>query len=239
MQRNRLLLLAAALGAAAVVAVVLIVVASGGGSKSSSPTTTQSTTSTSTGSGDGVTSSFAGLPQHGDTLGRPAAPATMLVFEDPQCPYCREFNINVLPSVVDQYVATGRLKIVFRGIEIIDKNSLVGLRAIYAAGEQNKLWNVAEEMYLRQGQERSGWITESLVTDVARAAGANPAKVKAAMQSKAVTDAMKQAATEANDLGVQGTPTFFVQRPPALPVQLQITSLDPSAFSSALEATLQ
>lgn len=231
MQRNRLLLLAAAAAVAVVVVVVVVVVASGG-SDSSSATTTEPTAA-----GETPTSLFAGIPQQGELLGKAGAPATLLVFEDPQCPFCREFNLNVLPSVVTDFVRTGRVKLAFRGINILGPNSDVGLRAIYAAGLQNRLWTMAEELYRRQGGENTGWITDGVVREAAAAAGAKPDAVLAAMPKQ--TARLAAAERESNQLGLRGTPSFYVQRPPGLPQQVQVTSLEPAAFSAALAAALR
>ena len=232
MQRNRLLLLAAAAAVAVVAVVVVIVVASSGGS--SSPATT---TEAAAGTTEAPTAVFAGIPQQGDFLGKASAPATLLVFEDPQCPFCRDFNLNVLPSVVSDFVRTGRVRLAFRGIQIIGPNSQVGLRAIYAAGLQNRLWQMAEALYRLQGAENSGWITTGVVREAATSAGAKPAAVVAAMGAQ--TPKLASASQEANQLGLRGTPSFYVQRPPGLPQQLQVTSLEPAAFSAALAAALQ
>jgi protein-disulfide isomerase len=233
--RNRLLLLAGAVGAAAVVGVLLIVVGTGGSSGSSSTTAGTTTTAPTSGSA----SMFAGIPQHGDTLGKASAPATMIVFEDPQCPYCRQFSLDALPGVLDQFVRTGRLKLVYRGVEVIGPNSEKGLRATYAAGRQDKLWNLAEQLYMRQGAENSGWITEGVIREAAVAAGAKPAAVLAAASSAAVTGALRQAAQQAIAGGVDGTPTFLVQRPPSRPQQLSVTALDAATFTASLAAALQ
>ena len=230
-QRNRLLLLGGAAAAAIVVVVLVIVLASSGGGGSST------TTSAATGTGQTSSASlFAGVPQSGDTLGKPSAP-TLFVFEDPQCPFCRDFNVGVLPSVVNDFVRTGRVKLVWRGINIIGPNSNEGLAAIYAAGKQDKLWQMAEAIYHRQGAENSGWITDSVIREAASEAGADPGKVVSAMSSS--TGAMKSAAQQANEIGLRGTPSFYLQRPPGLPQQVTITSLDPAAFSAALAAALQ
>jgi protein-disulfide isomerase len=232
-QRNRLLLLAGAVAAAVIVVVVVIAVAGGGGSSTT-------TTSAATGS-DGSTqadSTFAGIPQHGDTLGDPKATTTLFVFEDPQCPYCQAWNLGTLPTVVNDYVRTGRLKLVYRGIEIIGPNSEPGLRAVYAAGRQNKLWDFSEALYRLQGGENSGWITDSVIRDAANAAGVNPAKVLAAAKTPAVTKELQLAARQAQVAGVPGTPTFIVQRPPGLPRMLAVTSLEPAGFEAALDGAL-
>jgi protein-disulfide isomerase len=230
--RNRLLLLAAAVAAAAIVVVVLIAVSSG----SNSSTTTSSTT---TSSASAPIATFAGVPQHADTLGDPNAPATLTVFEDPQCPYCRNWNVDTLPTVVQDYVRTGRVKLVYRGIEIIGANSEKGLRATYAAGKQNKLWNFAEALYRLQGGENSGWITDAVIRKAATAAGADPDAVLAAASSASVTAALRQAAAEAATDKVPGTPAFFLQTPPGLPQQVQVTGLDPATFESELSQALK
>lgn len=241
MQRNRLLLIAAAVGGAAVLAVVLILVASSGSSSSnaSPPTTTASQPEGQGGAPSTPRSLFAGIPQKGDSLGRANAPATMVVFEDPQCPFCREWSVNTLPTVVRDFVRTGKLRLVYRGIEIIGPNSEPGLRAIFAAGKQNKLWNVASALYDVQGAENSGWITNDVIKSAARSAGANGSAILADSSSKQVSTQLASAGKDALAAQVQGTPTFVLQRPPALPQQLSVTSLEPQTFASELSAALQ
>ncbi|MGN6798591.1 MAG: DsbA family protein, partial [Gaiellaceae bacterium] len=184
-------------------------------------------------------STFAGIPQHGDTLGDASAPTTLTVFEDPQCPYCRQWNIDTLPTVVENYVRTGRIKIVYHGIVVIGPNSVAGLRAAYAAGQQNKLWDMVEALYERQGQENSNWITVPLIRSAARAIGAAPARLITAADSKAVTAQLVQSAKLAQTLKVNGTPTFAIQKTLGPLQQLQVSSLEPGGFTSSLDQALQ
>ena len=233
MKSRRVLLIAAAVGGAAVVAVVLILVASGGSSKTTTSVSTDGSGST------GSTALFAGIPQQGDTVGKASAPATMLVFEDPQCPYCAQWSLETLPTIVDQFVRTGKLKLTYRGIPIIGPNSIKGLQAVFAAGQQDKLWNFSEALYGMQGQENSGWITDDVILSAAKSAGADGAAILAASSSKAVTAQLAQATNEAKAYLVRGTPTFMIEQPPAMPQQLNVTSLDPGVFSAELQAALQ
>lgn len=239
MQRNRLLLLAGVAGVAVVVVVVLIAVGSGGGKKAVTTTTT-TTSTTATGTTPAASADpLAGVPQHGDTLGKANALVTISVFEDPQCSFCRQWDLETLPTVVDRYVKTGRVKLVYRGVEIIGPNSVPGLRAIYAAGLQNKLWTMSYELYKRQGQENSGWITPAVIRAAARASGANGAAILGSLTLPAVTAGLTESAKEATAGGLQGTPTFVVDRPPAVPQQLSVAALDPTTFTTALDAALQ
>jgi protein-disulfide isomerase len=229
--RNRLILVGAAIGAAAVLAAVLIV--AGGNGSTATPTTTGASPAPA------AASALAGIPQHGDTLGKASAPATLIVYEDPQCPFCRNWNVDTLPTVISQFVRTGKLKLVYRGVVIIGPDSVRGLRAIYAAGEQNKLWNVSDALYAHQGTENSGWITNSVILAAANEAGANGQAILAGMGSKTVNDELFAAQKQAAAAHLQGTPTFVLERPPARSRQLTVTGLDPASFVASLSAALQ
>lgn len=228
-QRNRLLLLAAAIVAAAAIVTVLVVVA--GGSDSSSETTTRAAAPSRP--------VLAGIPQKGTTLGKADAPVTLVVYEDPQCPYCAQWALDTFPTVVRSYVRTGRVKLEYRGINILGPDSEKALRAIAATAAQNRLWNMVEALYRRQGAENSGWVTDAVLREAAVAAGVDADRMVAARTSPTVTRALTRAGIEANVNGVQGTPTFVVVHPPARPQQLQLTSLEPAPFSAALAAALQ
>jgi protein-disulfide isomerase len=230
MNRNRLLLLAAAAGLAVAVGIVLVAVGAGTDSKSSS-----------TGGASSASNHahpLRGVPQHGDTLGEPNAPATLTVFEDPQCPFCREWNVNALAIVIGDFVRPGKLKLVYRGINIIGPNSTEGLRAIYAAAGQNKLWNLVEGLYDHQGTENSGWITNDLIRQVAVAAGANADSIVAGARSAKVTAQLQAAERDAAAANLRGTPTFILQRSLAPPQQLN-APLDASGFVAVLSSALQ
>jgi protein-disulfide isomerase len=227
-RQNRLVLLAGAVIAAAAIAGVLIAVASNRHAAAAPTVTTTPATS----------NPFAGIPQHGDRLGDPAAPATLLVFEDPQCPFCQEWALGTLPQVVTDYVKTGRVKLVYRGIEVIGPNSQAGLRAVYAAGLQNRLWDFAEALYHLQGSENSGWITGAVIEAAASSAGANGREILAAAKTPAVTAPLRAAAQEAGAAGINGTPTFVLEHPPGLPQALNVPALDAATFEAALEHAL-
>jgi len=226
-KRNRLLLAAGAVTMAVLIVVVGLVVVAPWSSGSTSPAPTV------------ARAVFDGVPQRGDTLGKASAAVTITVFEDPQCPFCRTWSLDTLPTVVDRYVRTGRVKLVYRGIEIIGPNSVTGLVAIYAAGVQNKLWNLADELYRRQGAENSGWINDALIDKAAGASGVDRSKLFISSSSGAVAVAMTDARRAAVLDGVGGTPTFVIERPAAPRKKLSVSALDPVSFTAALDAALR
>jgi protein-disulfide isomerase len=227
--RNRLYLLGGAALLAVVVVVIVVAVAGGGGGSSNDTTATSAAPPSTT---------LAGVHQTGDTLGSASAPATLTVFEDPQCPYCKQWNDDALPAVVRDYVRPGKIKLVYRGIEIIGPNSTKGLRAIYGAAQQNKVWNMVEGIYAQQGAENSGWITDDVIRQAAATSHANADAIFKAMPTDAVTAQLQRAGADAQAVGLQGTPTFILQRPLSEPQQLN-APLDGPGFEQALNAALQ
>ena len=79
---------------------------------------------------------LAGVPQQGIALGRPDAPVTLAEYADLQCPFCREWTLRTLPTLVADYVRKGDLRIEFRGLAFIGPDSLTALESAEAAGEQ-------------------------------------------------------------------------------------------------------
>src|SRR5215510_11420648 len=108
-----------------------------------------------------------GIPQAGSVLGSPSANVTLIEYADPQCPACRLYTESIFPTVVDEYVRPGKVATEFRGFPFIGEDSVTGYRYLLAAGEQGKLWNLAEALYRNQGAENSGWLTEDLVRRLA------------------------------------------------------------------------
>jgi protein-disulfide isomerase len=234
--RNRLLLLLGAVVAAAVIVVVVVVVVGNGGGDSAASTTTTTTGSSST---PEAVSAFAGVRQKGLELGKATAPNTLYVFEDPQCPFCKQWSIDSMPSAVDEFVRTGQVKFELRPIEVIGSDSEPGIRAVYAASQQNKAWNMLEALYERQGEEQSGWITPSVIAASAREVGADPVAIKKAMPTAKVTAQWGASEKLVQQWGVAGTPTFVLIKPLGTPQQVNPTSLEPTDFNAALRAALQ
>lgn len=235
--RNRLFLLLGAVVAAAVI-VVAVVVLVGNGSGGSAETQTLETTTTGSTTPESE-SAFAGVRQVGLQLGKATAPNTLYIFEDPQCPYCKQWSIDSEPSAIDEFVRTGQVKFELRPIEVIGPDSEPGIRAVYAASQQNKAYDMLEALYERQGEEQTGWITPSVIAASAREIGADPVAIKKAMPTAKVTAQWAASEKLVQQWGVGGTPTFVLIKPLGTPQQVNPSSLEPSDFNAALRAALQ
>ena len=211
-RRRRLTRLGAVLAGAALVVAVLVVVS---GSGSGSGTKTASRSAATSGPVAGAresTAMLSGIPQHGLTLGDPKAPVRVIEFADLQCPFCRDYSLNTMPTIVQDYVRPGKVRMEFRSLAFIGDDSVRAARVANAAAQQNKLWNFVDVTYFNQGKENSGWATDATLKRLATAAGVNVNRAFAARDGAAVTGALKAADTLATRSGVQSTPTFLVGR---------------------------
>jgi protein-disulfide isomerase len=241
-ERNkRLLLLGGAILAAVIVVVVAIVVSqggsddddgSGGGPAASGGQAQQSQSAE-------VEELFGGIPQEGVTLGEPDAPATLIEFADLQCPFCAQYTTGALPTVIQDYVRTGRLKMQLRLLRFIGPDSERGAEVAAAATLQNKGWDFSDLFFRNQGQENSGYATDAFLEQLARATpGLDVAQLESDLDTPAAQSLIRQAERQANRLGVSGTPTFFIQQGDGAPQQLELSSLDADSMTAAIDSAL-
>jgi protein-disulfide isomerase len=145
---------------------------------------------------------FEGIPQRGAALGRESAPVTIVEFVDLQCPYCREFAVESLPTLIEKHIRTGKARLELRGLAFVGPDSERGLHAALAAARQNRMFELAELLYYNQGHENSGWLSQDLVEAAARSLpGLDVTRLVADMDSAAVSDLVDEQAAEAERRG--------------------------------------
>ena len=196
--------LAGVLGIALVV--VLVIVFMGGGSKSSGVTGTTLPDS------DVIAQQFRGIPQQGNLLGKASAPVTLIEYIDLQCPICRQFETEVMPTILQRYVRTGKVRVDARPIAFIGPDSERGRRGMIAAEQQNKGFNFAQILYFNQGPENGGWLNETMVANAATSVGLDAQALTGNLNSSSIADREKVYDRQARTDSVSGTPTIFVGR---------------------------
>jgi protein-disulfide isomerase len=239
LRRRRLRTLLAVLGAAAVLVVVAIVVSGGGSSDNakSRPAAAQKATGAIPGQKESA-QMLAGIPQSNIYLGNPAAPVRVVEFADLQCPFCREYSLQVLPRLVQDYVRSGKVRMEFRTLSFLGKDSVTAARAAAAAAQQDKLWNFADVLYFNQGAENSGYVTPSFLQRIGKASGVDPVKSDALAASRASLKPLNAANSLADQLGVQSTPTILVGKRGGKLTAVQADPTDVSAFKAAIDGAL-
>ncbi|HWG09382.1 MAG TPA: thioredoxin domain-containing protein [Solirubrobacteraceae bacterium] len=243
-RRKRLIQLGAVVAAVAVI-IVVILVATGGGSKGGiEKTATTGGTSTTPKVVTEVSSLLDGIPQGGTTLGSPNAPVTMQYFADLECPICRQFSEGALKPLIEKYVRPGKLRIEYRNLETATREPETFRTqqvAAMAAGEQQKSWYYIELFYHQQGQEGTGYVTESYLQELAKQVpGLNLTKWSSDRNNPKFTNTITTDAQAANNAGFTGTPSFLLGKTGQQMTKLEYSSLsDPSSYESAINSLLK
>jgi len=157
-----------------------------------------------------TTTLLRGVPQQGTVLGRADAPVTIVEYADLQCPYCAVWATDVFPSIVREYVKSGKAKIEFRGLTFVGPDSEPALRTALAAGRDGRMWHVVELLYHNQGAENTGWVTDDLLGRAVTSARLDAEQTLAARGGSEVQRQIEAAAAAATQDQVPGTPAFSV-----------------------------
>jgi protein-disulfide isomerase len=225
--------------AVVVVAIVVVLIATGGSGKSK-PVTAAVKNETTT----SVNQLLANIPQSGKTLGNPNAPVTLQYFGDLECPICKEFTLGALPTIIQKWVRSGKVKIEYHSLETATREPEVFKTqqvAALAAGKQNKMWPFVETFYHEQGEEDSGYVNEKYLQGIAQQVpGLNLATWTAARNNPVLASEITSDAQAANNVGFTGTPSFLIGKTGSTPSKLEYSSLtDPTGFNEAIEKQLK
>ena len=213
--------------------VVLAVVFTGGSSGDSTPTGSTLPDS------DVIAQQLGGIPQQGNVLGKASAPVTMVEYIDLQCPVCRQFETEVMPTLIQRYVRTGKVKVEARPIAFIGPDSERGRHAMIAAEPQNKAFNFSQILYFNQGAENSGWLDDSMVASAAVSVGLDPQRILRNMNSHAVSARATMFDQQSRTDGVSGTPTIGIAKGAAKPTYFPAGDPGLAAVSAAIDKALQ
>jgi protein-disulfide isomerase len=243
LRRTRLIQLGV-LGAIVVAIVVGIIVATSGGGKSKGIATTPTPGGPPPAVVTEVSALLNGIPQSGNTLGSPTAPVTLQYYADLECPVCRTFTEGALKPLIEADVRTGKLKIEYRSLQTATKEAETFKSqqvAALAAGKQQKAWYYVELFYHQQGEENTGYVTESYLQGIAKQIpGLELSKWSNDRSSPELASSLRSDTQDASTFGFTGTPSFALGKTGGTAKKFEAASLtDPSSFEAQVQALLK
>ncbi|OGZ65927.1 MAG: hypothetical protein A3C58_00400 [Candidatus Staskawiczbacteria bacterium RIFCSPHIGHO2_02_FULL_34_10] len=147
-------------------------------------------------------------------IGNKDAKVVIAEWFDYQCPYCKKMEQEVMSKIYDEYIKTGKIKLVFKDYQFLGPDSqTAGLiaRAVWeVAPDKFYEWNKA--IYEKQDDENSGWGKNSDILTLTKSIGIDSVKVEKLVTEKSseyqkLIDADK---LEGTDFGVKGTPALII-----------------------------
>jgi protein-disulfide isomerase len=173
------------------------------------------------------TISTEGRPVKGDAK----AKVTIVEYSDFQCPYCQRFNADSMKQVMTEYVATGKVKVVFKHFPLpFHENAQKAAEATECAFAQGKFWEMHDKIF--DTGTAGGDISVTGLKQMAAALKLDTAKFNTCLDSGEKAAVVAQNAQEGQNDGVSGTPTSFINGKEVVGAQPY------SAVKAAIEAAL-
>ncbi len=161
-------------------------------------------------------------------LGEDDAPVTIIEFSDFECPFCARAYTTV-KQVEEKYVASGQVKIVFRDFPLgFHAEAVPAAMAAECAQDQGMFWEYHDLIF-----ENQGLLASSQYVVWAEELGLDMDAFNSCFDSSEHSAEITADLADGQKLGVQGTPSFFVNG-------VQISGAQPfSVFEAAIEAALE
>ena len=139
----------------------------------------------------------------------------LIEYSDIQCPACKGFY-DVLKtfeaSSSPDFAITQKTTLVFRHFPLyqIHKNAFSAGYSAEAAGNQNKFWEMVNILYDKQTEWSALSNPKDYFIKVAKSLKLDTEKFQKDIDSKEVKDKVQSDLTEGESVGVNSTPTFFL-----------------------------
>ena len=143
-------------------------------------------------------------------LGDSNAPITILEWGDYQCTYCYKFHQDTLDIINEEFIKTGKVKLVFKDFPLNGIDSLLAAEASYCANDQEKYWQYHDELYKNWGGERTGWITRDALTEFAKEVKLDINEFNQCLDDQKYEDKVTELYDFGKNIGIDATPSFLV-----------------------------
>ena len=136
-------------------------------------------------------------------LGAPDAPITIVEFSDFKCPYCGRFVSETMDSIMMNF--DGKVKFVFRHYPILGQGSVLAALASGCAKDQGKFWEFHDLTFANQAD-----LTKEAFVKYATELDLDEATFTTCFDEQQHMADIQANYTYAQNLGITGTPAFFI-----------------------------
>lgn len=137
--------------------------------------------------------------------GSETAPVTIVEYSDFHCPFCRSVQ-PTLTALLDRY--QGRVRLVYKHLPLdsLHPQARRVSEAAYCAGQQQKFWSFHDAVYADTTSDAS----DATLARFAQAAGLDGGTFSTCLAAPQTKAAIERDVQQGADLGLTGTPGFFV-----------------------------
>jgi len=140
-------------------------------------------------------------------IGNPDAPVSMIEYASLTCPHCAAFHNSVLPEVMEKYIKTGKVKLIYRNFTR-DKYDLAVSMITRCFGVDKSLDLMG--LYFERQRQWAVQDADTQIGAVARTAGITRLDLDACLSNTELQSALLEMLKAGQAEGVNGTPTFLI-----------------------------
>lgn len=156
------------------------------------------------------------LMENGKTIGDPNAKVKVLVYEDFQCPSCRQYTENIEPQLIQSsYITDGQIYYEFMNFPFIDSNVVTkeshqAANASMCALAQGKFWDYHDILFANQGAENGGNFTDKRLQAFAESLGLDMTAFNKCFHANTYSSQIEAEYQQGSAANVTSTPTVLV-----------------------------
>jgi protein-disulfide isomerase len=167
----------------------------------------------------------------GEDFGDPDAPIAILEFFDYGCGYCRQFHLEILPALKEEYIGPGQVH--WKSMPFIMgnwENSVDASLASECAGKQGRFEQMAGKIFDSQSEWKTGPDPKAVLETLAVSIGLDMDSYRSCIANDELLWRVQANTNIAQQFGVRSTPTFVVRDygpiPGAIPLDVFREVLD-------------
>jgi protein-disulfide isomerase len=143
-------------------------------------------------------------------MGSPDAPVTIVEYSEYLCPYCRRFVLETLPLIEEEYIDTGKVKLIFRDFPVHGQPAVLIAMVAECAADQGKFWEM--HMFLWERYEEWSQSQDILATfqGYAEELGMDTEEFTSCLQEGTVVERIIEDYNIGVQDGVSATPAFLI-----------------------------
>lgn len=144
------------------------------------------------------------------SIGRADAPITVVEYASFACPHCADWHRFVYPLLKSRWIDTGKVRLVFRNLPTPPAEASMPAAGIARCAEPRRFFDVATALFQGQSRAMHGGSAEAWFDAAIAQSGRTEAQIDTCLSDRATLAAINADIRGANAMGVDSTPTLFV-----------------------------
>jgi protein-disulfide isomerase len=166
------------------------------------------------------------------SMGSPDAPVTIVEYSSLLCPHCADFHKTTLPKLKEEYIDTGKVRLVFKD-HTLGVPLALGAEMVARCAPEEQYFPLIHTLFENQRTWASAPDPLAAIQGYASLVGMGKDDVKACLDSQSVFDGIRAGEAEAEAAGVNSTPSFVIDGKPVI-----VGAQDIEAFRAVIDPLL-